>query len=120
MKTTLRTSAEVLILIGAILSTILNSIYLIATFIFIIPIFWFALLITFTWVTRHQVLSNDSRNWIIFGIIISTFSNWVGLAGYICMLIENIQNEQRAADHKSFDQPSPFNNQSSQQNEEKK
>ncbi len=103
MKSTLRTAAEVLILIGAILSTITSSITLLFTFWMIIPIIWFGAVITFTWVTRNQVLHHNSRSWIIFGIILSSFTNWVGLAGYICMLIENIQNEQtmpNIEDHK--------------------
>lgn len=97
MKSTLRTTAEILILIGAILSTIYSSFILLATFWLILPIIWFAAVITFTWVTRHQAIAKDSRAWIIFGIVLSTFGNWVGLAGYICLLIEHIRNEQTNA-----------------------
>lgn len=97
MKSTLRTSGEVLVLIGAIIATILNGFALLANFWWILPIFWFIPVIVFTWVTRHIVITKDSQAWIIFGIVLSFFSNWIGLAGYICLLIENIRTGQQVA-----------------------
>lgn len=93
MKSTLKIVGEILTLIGAILTTIYCSFFLLSTFRMIIPIFWFAAVITFTWVIRYQAVTNHSRNWIIFGIVLSTFGNFVGLAGYICILIKDIQDE---------------------------
>lgn len=107
MKSTLRTTAEILILIGAILSTITSSLVLLATFWLVLPIIWFGAVIAFTWVTRYQAITNNSRGWIIFGIVLSSFTNWVGLAGYICMLIENIQDEQKSI---STNSTTPSNN----------
>ncbi len=96
MKSTLKIVGDILTLIGAILTTIYSSFFLLSTFWMIIPIFWFAAVITFTWVIRHQAVNNRSRNWMIFGIVLSSFGNFVGLAGYICLLIKDIQDEVKS------------------------
>ncbi len=90
MKSTLRIAGEILTLVGAILSTIGEAILLITLFWLIVPIFWVPLVITFTWVTRHIVLKRDSQPWIIFGIVLTALTDWIGLAGYICLLIDKI------------------------------
>ncbi len=91
MKSGLRQAGEILILIGAILSTISQAVLILVTFfIWTIP---GAVVIVFTWVTRNKVLKSGSRNWTIFGIVLGALTDWIGLAGYICLLIEDIQNE---------------------------
>ncbi|WOO88964.1 hypothetical protein R2F61_08860 [Mollicutes bacterium LVI A0078] len=123
MKSTLKIVGEILTLIGAILTTIYSSFFLLSTFWMIIPIFWFAAVITFTWVIRYQGVTNHSRNWIIFGIVLSTFGNFVGLAGYICLLIKDIQDEvkpdeatpQAKNTDDSAEQQNPFTQEKSEQ-----
>lgn len=120
MKSTLKITGDILTLIGAILTTIYSTLILFTTFWMILPIFWFAAIITFTWVIRHQAVNNNSRNWMIFGIVLSTFGNFVGLAGYICLLIKNIQDEVKS-DYTEIDetvkteQSNPFTQEESEQ-----
>ncbi len=90
MKSTLRVAGEILTLVGAILSTIGEAILLIFFFWTIVPIFWAPLVIVFTWVTRNIVLKRDSQGWLIFGIVLTALTDWIGLAGYICLLIDKV------------------------------
>lgn len=91
-KTGLRSAGEICTLIGCILETIFHSAAILATFfMWLIPGIIFIVL---SWVTRNQAVKNDSKGWMIYGIIQSFFFNWVGLAGYICLLIEKIQREK--------------------------
>ncbi len=97
MKSTLRIAGEILTLVGAILSTIGQAILLIFFFWTIVPIFWAPLVIVFTWVTRNIVLKRDSQGWLIFGIVLTALTDWIGLAGYICLLIDKVIRDKEQA-----------------------
>ncbi len=88
-KSGLRTAAEILILVGAILSTIIQAILILVTFfIWTIPAI---VIIVFAWVNRSQALKG-SRGFTICGIVFSAFTDTLGLIGYILLLVDNINN----------------------------
>ena len=90
-KSGLRSAGEVCTLIGCILETIFHVFATFATFfMWLIPAIIFIVL---SWVSRNQAVKNDSKGWMIYGIIQSFFFNWVGFAGYICLLIDKVNRD---------------------------
>lgn len=84
-KSALRSTGEILILIGAILSTIIQSFFILITFfIWTLP---GAAIIAFAWVNRALALKG-SKGFMINGIVFSALTDQVGLIGYILLLID--------------------------------
>lgn len=96
-NSTLKSTANALILTGAIVTTVIQSIFILATlFIWTIPA---AVIITFVWVSRSIMLKTDSKGWAIFGMVLGVFTDVFTLSGYICNFVDysdrnNVKNEQ--------------------------
>lgn len=97
MKTSLQQSGEILTVIGAIFTTIGWTILTLLSLLFLlIPA---VLVIVFIWITRFIVIKNKSKGWNIFGIVLTAIVfDWISLAGYICLLIDNT-NKTKLLDH---------------------
>lgn len=97
-KSGLKQAGEIITLIGAIIETIMHTLLIFITFGVWIP--FAAIFITLSWISRIKSVENTSKGWMIYGIIQSVCFNTVGLIGYILLLIDKvnldnkIENEQ--------------------------
>ena len=92
-KSGLKQAGEIITLIGAIIETIMHSVLIFITVGVWIPLA--AIFITLAWVSRTKSVKNKSKGWMIYGIIQSVCFNTVGLVGYILLLIDkfNLDNK---------------------------
>jgi len=93
-KSGLKQAGEIITLIGAILETIMHSVLILPTV--GIWILFAAIFIPLAWISRTKSVKNESKGWIIYGIVQSAFFNTVGLVGYILLLIDKVNSDKKA------------------------
>ncbi len=97
-KSGLKQAGEIITLVGAILETIMHSVLILLTF--GIWIIFAAIFIPLAWISRTKSVKNESKGWMIYGIVQSVLFNTVGLAGYILLLIDKINLENKLQNKK--------------------
>ena len=98
-KSNLKQAGEIVTLVGAILETIMHSVLIILTF--GVWLIFAAIFIPLVWISRTKSVKKESKGWMIYGIVQSVlFINWVGLVGYILLLIDKINLENKLQNKK--------------------
>lgn len=92
-KSGLKQAGEIITLIGAILETIFHALLLIYSE--GVWLIFAAVFIPLLWISRNNAVGNQSKGWMIYGIIQSVFFNWVGLVGYILLLIDKVNLDNK-------------------------
>ncbi|MEG2788844.1 MAG: hypothetical protein RR942_13615 [Romboutsia sp.] len=92
-KSGLRQAGEIVTLVGAIIETVGHAMLIIGTFfMWTIPA---AIIIPLIWVARGNAKSKDSKGWMIYGIVQGVLCGWISLVGYILLLVDKIQRENK-------------------------
>ena len=99
-KSGLKQAGEIITLIGAILETIWHSILILSTGVWIL---FAAVFIPLLWISRSKATKYQSKGWMIYGIIQSIISNWVGLVGYILLLVDKINLDNKIKKEKELE-----------------